>query len=193
MKIPVKVWKNIVKLQRRLLWGGSKKESKISWVSWANVCKPKAAGDWFSEGVGKKVGNGLLTSFWFEPWSGGTLLREQYSRLFQVSQQRDSKVGEMGNWVNGEWKWDLLWRKELFVWEEDLLENLMGTLNVFHISNAQDLWVWKHDATGIFSFKLAYYVLVSNLGVRVASLAVTDQVLARVWKSWAPSKVIVFS
>ncbi|MCI20037.1 hypothetical protein A2U01_0041198, partial [Trifolium medium] len=26
--------------------------------------------DWLSEGIEKKVGNGLLTSFWFEPWFG---------------------------------------------------------------------------------------------------------------------------
>ncbi|GAU25276.1 hypothetical protein TSUD_17890 [Trifolium subterraneum] len=86
-------------------------------------------------GIGKKVGNGLLTSFWFEPWSGGTPLRVQYPRLFQVSHQQDSKVGEMGNWIY----------------------------------NDQDLWVWKHDATRIFSVKSTYSVLVSNLGVIVVS------------------------
>ncbi|GAU11500.1 hypothetical protein TSUD_344900 [Trifolium subterraneum] len=69
----------------------------------------------------------------------------------------------------------------------------METLNSYQISNDQDLWVWKHDATRIFSVKSAYSVLVSNLGVTVVSPEVSDQVLAKVWKSWVPSKVIVFS
>jgi hypothetical protein len=29
-------------------------------------------------------------------------------RLLHVSQQRDNKVGDMGNWVNEDWRWDLL-------------------------------------------------------------------------------------
>ncbi|MCI31069.1 hypothetical protein A2U01_0052280 [Trifolium medium] len=95
----------------------------------------------------------------------------------------------MGNWVNGEWRWDLLWRRKLFVWEVGLLDDLMGALNSYQMSNTQDLWVWKHDATGIFSVKSAYSVLASNMGVRVASSVVSDQVLAKVWKSWAPSKL----
>ncbi|MCI06379.1 pantothenate synthetase, partial [Trifolium medium] len=93
-----------------------------------------------------RLGGGMFP--FFEPWFGGTPLRVHYPRFFQVSQQRDSKVGEMGNW---------------------------------------------HDATRIFSVKSVYSVLVSNLGVIVASHVVPDQVLAKVWKSWEPSKVIVFS
>ncbi|MCI11917.1 TIR-NBS-LRR type disease resistance protein, partial [Trifolium medium] len=73
--------------------------------------------DWFSEGIGKKVGNGSLTSFWLDLWFGGTPLRVQHPRLFQVSQQRNSKVQEIGNWENGQWVWDLVWHRELFVWE----------------------------------------------------------------------------
>ncbi|MCI53850.1 cysteine-rich receptor-like protein kinase, partial [Trifolium medium] len=52
--------------------------------------------DWYSEGIRKKVGDGLMTSFWFEMWIGDTPLKVQYQRLFQVSEQSNSKVGEMG-------------------------------------------------------------------------------------------------
>lgn len=34
MKMSVNVWKKIVNIQRRFLWGGLKEESKISWVKW---------------------------------------------------------------------------------------------------------------------------------------------------------------
>jgi hypothetical protein len=78
--------------------------------------------DWFSEGVTKKVCNGRMTSFWFDLWLGGVPLRIEFQRLFQVSAESASTVGEMGSWVEGQWAWDLRWRRDLFVWELNLLE-----------------------------------------------------------------------
>jgi hypothetical protein len=56
--------------------------------------------DWFSGGIGKTTADGFMTSFWFEMWIGDTPLRVQYQRLFQVSEKSNSKVGEMGTWVD---------------------------------------------------------------------------------------------
>ncbi|MCI65026.1 hypothetical protein A2U01_0086284, partial [Trifolium medium] len=43
---------------------------------WRNVSllgdPEDADSDWFSEGVTKNIGNGRMTSFWFDPWLGGT-------------------------------------------------------------------------------------------------------------------------
>jgi len=44
MKMPVSVWKKIVRLQREFLWGGVKRSRSIPWVSWAVVCQPKREG-----------------------------------------------------------------------------------------------------------------------------------------------------
>ncbi|GAU22757.1 hypothetical protein TSUD_129690 [Trifolium subterraneum] len=242
MKMPVKIWKQIVKLQRKFLWGGTIMERKIPWVSWANVCKPKVDGglgirelravnlsllgkwrwrllsgrqgiwrdillsrygslypsphlggrpvgfrgtsawwrdvsllggttdstsNWFYEGIGKKVGDGLMTSFWFETWIGDTPLKVQYQRLFQVSEQITSKV--------------------------DLMDDVMRTLNSIQITKANDNWFWKHDANGIFSVKSAYSIVELASRVDVVMPEVSSLILAKVWKSWAPSKVIVFS
>jgi hypothetical protein len=44
-KIPVRVRKMIVRIQREFLWGGlSGDMSKIPCVSWKDVCRPKADG-----------------------------------------------------------------------------------------------------------------------------------------------------
>jgi hypothetical protein len=59
--------------------------------------------DWFSEGIGKTTADGFMISFWFEMWIGDTPLRVQYQRLFQVSEKSNSKVGEMGTWVDEKW------------------------------------------------------------------------------------------
>lgn len=40
LKMPVKVLRKIVQIQRSFMWGDIKGEPKIYWVSWANVCKP---------------------------------------------------------------------------------------------------------------------------------------------------------
>jgi hypothetical protein len=44
MKMPTKVWKHIVRLQREFLWGGTKRSGSIPWVAWSVVCKPKREG-----------------------------------------------------------------------------------------------------------------------------------------------------
>ncbi|MCH94974.1 LINE-1 reverse transcriptase like, partial [Trifolium medium] len=40
--MPVKVWKEIVKIQRTFLWGGLSKRNRICWVKWDDFCKPKS-------------------------------------------------------------------------------------------------------------------------------------------------------
>ncbi|GAU21373.1 hypothetical protein TSUD_189600 [Trifolium subterraneum] len=42
--MPIKVWRQIVRLQRNFLWGGVRGANKIAWVSWSNVCRPKSEG-----------------------------------------------------------------------------------------------------------------------------------------------------
>lgn len=44
LKMSVKVWRKIVQIQWGFLWGGAKANSKISWVSLVDVCKPKSKG-----------------------------------------------------------------------------------------------------------------------------------------------------
>jgi hypothetical protein len=139
MKMPLKVWRELVKIQRVFLWVGLTKQNKTCWVRWDAVCRPKKEGglsvcdlrlvnisllakwkwkllshdvelwkevvaakygrdvvgkrnlglidvtrlgspwwrdlchldkdsQWFTEAVGKKIGNGDSTSFWNDVW-----------------------------------------------------------------------------------------------------------------------------
>jgi len=43
-KMPVKVRKKIVRIQREFLWGGVEGGRKINWVKWSVVCQPKECG-----------------------------------------------------------------------------------------------------------------------------------------------------
>ncbi|KAK2446021.1 hypothetical protein QL285_016880 [Trifolium repens] len=42
--MPACVWKKVVSLQRKFLWGGVKGGKKTCWVKWSNVCKEKSQG-----------------------------------------------------------------------------------------------------------------------------------------------------
>jgi hypothetical protein len=70
MKMPANIWKQIVKLQRQFLWGGTNRVRKIPWVSWTNVCKSKANG-----GLGirdlRAVNLALLSKWRWRLLSGG--------------------------------------------------------------------------------------------------------------------------
>ncbi|GAU22987.1 hypothetical protein TSUD_98150 [Trifolium subterraneum] len=95
--------------------------------------------DWFSEGVTKRIGNGTSTSFWFDPWVDGVLLRNRYQSLFQASDQCLDRVADMGSWVTGEWEWDLRWKTDLDMQDQDLLNDLMESLRQDKVPTRQNL------------------------------------------------------
>ncbi|GAU10748.1 hypothetical protein TSUD_425810, partial [Trifolium subterraneum] len=94
----------------------------------------EVASDWFAEGIIKRVGDGSSSSFWFDPWVRG----------------------EMGNWLDGEWHWNFRWRRELSVWEIELLQTLMTAIENHPVLGDIGSWSWRHDSTGIFLVKSAY-------------------------------------
>jgi hypothetical protein len=69
LKLPVQVWKKIVRIQREFLWGGVGGGKKISWVKWESVCQKKGNG-----GLGVKdirVMNASLLAKWRWRWLDG--------------------------------------------------------------------------------------------------------------------------
>jgi hypothetical protein len=44
LKMPTKVWRKIVMIQRKFLWGGSSNKAKLAWVKWVDVCRSKEDG-----------------------------------------------------------------------------------------------------------------------------------------------------
>jgi hypothetical protein len=91
------------------------------------------------------------------------------------------------------WVWDLRWRRPLFVWESDLLNELLVVVARHSRSDREDGWSWTHSSDGRYSVKSAYYHLLSSLPGSVAPEGVVLDAVSRVWKPCAPSKVVVFS
>ncbi|GAU51224.1 hypothetical protein TSUD_412300 [Trifolium subterraneum] len=131
-------------------------------ISLLGVCL-ESLSDWFSTGVRKVVGNGLSTSFWFDPWLGEVPLKVQFPRLFQVSINQESQVGSFGKWDGGVWVWEFRWRRRLFVWEQELLHGLLVLLDSVSMSLSADSWSWKFEPSGMYSVKSAYLSLLGEV------------------------------
>jgi hypothetical protein len=44
MKMPAKVWREVVKIQRKFFWGGLVQSRRMCWIKWPAICKPKKEG-----------------------------------------------------------------------------------------------------------------------------------------------------
>jgi len=62
---------------------------------------------------GAGLGEGTSTYFWLDNWVGGTLLRVQFPRLFELSENKGATVKEMveRGWDVGGGAW--AWRRRL--------------------------------------------------------------------------------
>lgn len=112
---------------------------------WRDLNKSRYFGDfedWFKDGLRKLVGDGCETSFWRDTWAGQVTLATHFERLFQISNSKNHTIAEMGSWCNGNWSWNFSWRRTLFVWEENLLLELLEQIKSFgeHIER-KDQWV----------------------------------------------------
>ena len=66
-------------------------------------------GRWFDDNLGRKVGNGTQTLFWWDPWIDGMILKSNFSRLVYLIDNKMTTVADMyslGWWEGGKtWKW----------------------------------------------------------------------------------------
>lgn len=145
--------------------------------------------DWFELNVRRKVGDGCSTSFWEGNWLlEGPNLKLKFNRLFDISSQQLSSKNDKGAWEEGAWKWKLTWRRNLFVWEKELLELLHPDLDSLNLKQGlRDSWYWKAEPIGSFSVKSAYEVQ------RGAVVTEDGTIFKLLWTTLAPSNSLVFS
>ncbi|MCI37743.1 DNA-directed RNA polymerase, partial [Trifolium medium] len=64
--------------------------------------------------------------FWSDPWLGGVPLSVRYRRLFDLSLNRFSTVEVMRDLGCGDGGAAWSWRRQLWAWEEELLEEYVA-------------------------------------------------------------------
>jgi len=165
------------------LMGGGRDAS----LWWRDIC---ALGreEWFSDHVSRAVGNGRNTRFWVDGWLGGVAFSVRFSRLYDLSLDREVSVSDMfqGEWgIDGEaWRW----RRRLFVWEEEMLGDLTLLLqNVILQVHKDDKWMWILESSNVFSVKSAYNALTSQPPIELPVTA------SSLWHKDVPLKVVLFA
>nr|XP_029148271.1 uncharacterized protein LOC112742312 [Arachis hypogaea] len=141
-------------------------------------------------GLSMEIGDGRGTRFWEDVWLRGGSLKDLFPRLFSVSNQRGSVIGDCGFWDGIEWRWNFQWRRQLFQWELDLLNQLHETLRLVNlVYDKEDKVVWKFDKHGVFSTNSFVQVMqVETLSEDIASYSFTRTV----WKGLVPPRVELF-
>ncbi|GAU22999.1 hypothetical protein TSUD_98280 [Trifolium subterraneum] len=143
---------------------------------------------WFAAGVERRVGNGVDTLFWTDPWLGGVPLSVRFRRMFDLSQHKLRTVAEMRELRWGEGGAALLWRSQLWVWEEELVAECRGLLsNTILQTHEADKWVWRHDPGGGYTVRGAYNLLTRT------DMGVDEVPTDLIWHKQVPSKVSVLA
>jgi hypothetical protein len=148
--------------------------------------------NWVAESFSHCLGNGALTSFWHEKWIGMVPLCVMFPRLFSLSTSKEAMIVELASVEDEHITWNFGWRRTLFTWEEELVNNLLALLEEVTLSNREDRWRWNWDPDG-FSVKSAFDVLSKDLvaGPLLSNFEV--KIFSNIWQSPAPSKVLAFS
>ena len=148
----------------------------------------EGGGGWLSDRVFRRVGNGRNTLFWTDRWVGDVSVCMSFSRLFDLTLNKSSTVADMyslGWEVGGEaWRW----RRRLWVWEEEMVEEGHNLLNDFIVqTNVTNRWQWLPNITGGYTVRGAYQILTSNDNL------VLDDTGALVWHKQVPLKVSILA
>jgi hypothetical protein len=117
----------------------------------------------------------------------------RFPRLYNLSSRKDATIGDLCNSIDGVITWNFGWRREPFLWKQNLIDNVLALLNGFTLGTVNDKWWWTPDDGGFFSVSSSYRVLESIVLLDDGVGVLEESVFGGIWKSPAPSKVIAFS
>src|SRR4051794_11545699 len=104
------MWKNVIRAKygEHVLGDPSINDETVGNISspwWGDICRLDKGLGWFKHMVRKKLGSGNSTKFWLDTWVGDLPLSTRFPRLFGNSTQQNHLVMEMGETINGVWRW----------------------------------------------------------------------------------------
>ncbi|KAL4576429.1 hypothetical protein LXL04_012522 [Taraxacum kok-saghyz] len=130
----------------------------------------------------KEAGRGDKTVFWWEDWSGNSVLKEMFPLLYKIEKEKQclvkNRIKQQGDTRTYEWSW----RKENLSTEEEV-ERVCCELILQDtpISETNDKWVWKLEPNGEFS--------VNSLRKNWEDENLPALHYIHWWNNWVPLKV----
>ncbi|GJY51999.1 hypothetical protein Tco_0442846 [Tanacetum coccineum] len=100
--------------------------------------------------IRKKVGNGLNTLFWEDPWLYDLALKHKFPRLYALDNYKQITVVEK---INHASMVDTFRRHPRGGAEEEQLDFLLSRMDSLVLTNIPDCWVWSLEVTSEFSVK----------------------------------------
>ncbi|MCI16428.1 hypothetical protein A2U01_0037570, partial [Trifolium medium] len=77
----------------------------------------------------------------------------------EVWGMQEATVSDMWSRRKGTGRWVWLWRRRLFVWEEEHPVGLVDILPLLELSEGEDNWYWGLEDRGSFTIKSVYALL----------------------------------
>ncbi|QHO20170.1 Putative ribonuclease H protein [Arachis hypogaea] len=161
---------------------------------WKDICqlniKEPRIRDKVVSGLVMEVGNGMQTRFWEDNWVQGGTLKGSHPRLYSISSQQGLVIGECGFWDGLDWIWNFQWRRALFQWELELVNQLHERLRPVRLSSGrEDNVVWKFENKGIFSTSSVIQAIqAETLSAEITSYSFTSSI----WKGFVPPRIELF-
>ncbi|MCH92386.1 putative non-LTR retroelement reverse transcriptase, partial [Trifolium medium] len=153
-------------------------------VVWSNFVSPAYASLWWKD----------IRDLEMDKWLGDSPLSVQFPRLYSLSLHKFATVMEMKVASFGNIReWNLRWRRNLFQWEEEEVSHLVVLLDNVVLSIEEDSWRWVLDPEGCFSVKSSFVMFSREMVEGINLSFLETSIFRKIWKSPAPSKVVVFS
>ena len=186
------LWYRVLKARYGEEGGRLREGDSHSSAWWRSLCRIRegvgeGVGRWFDSNIRRVVGDGRGTYFWHDTWVGEIPLKNKFSRLFDLSVEKECSVEKMGRVLGAVEGRESLWHRRLFAWEEESISECYVLLRNFVLQeNVEDKWTWQLDPMHGYSVRGAYRFLTTatDLGDR-------HQVVD-IWHQQIPSKVSVF-
>lgn len=123
--------------QQNNIYNGSIWSSIRSVDKWGKKFKSITNQGWWM-----RIGDGRKNKFWMDKWIGDGCLKDKFPRLFLVSSQKYEPIANLGVWDGIHWHWNLTWRRYLFQWEIQQLEELLNMVQQVNLSNTTQHKIW---------------------------------------------------
>lgn len=143
----------------------------IWWKDIIAMCFDDGDSRWLDHGVRRVVGDGRGVSFWQECWVGQEKLQDKYSRLYNLSIQKNYFVSDLGFWRDGSWHWNFLWRRSLLAHEEEMVAAFTSEINSVALAEGKEpKWLWLANDDSCYTVKSAFCLLQRKLESPAAAL-----------------------